>query len=59
MVDDMFSIDSEKIASEATKKDKKEEIRRDEHIRNILRASKKLPMKIIITQEDINEFFED
>jgi formiminotetrahydrofolate cyclodeaminase len=59
MVEGIFSKKSAKITTDSSKKDQQEEIRRDEHIRHILKAANKLPMKIVRTEKDINEFFED
>ena len=59
MLDHFFSNDSAKIATESSKKDQQDEIRRAEHIMKILKASNKLPMKKVRTEKDINEFFED
>lgn len=59
MVEHLFSKDSAKITTESSEGDQQEEIRRNEHIRHILKAVDKLPMKIVRTEKDINEFFED
>ena len=59
MLDHFFSFYSAKIATESSKKDQQDEIRRDEHIMKILKAANKLPMKKVRTEKDINEFFED
>lgn len=59
MVDHFFSNDSAKIATESSKKDQQDEIRKDEHIMKILESANKLPMKKVRTEKDINEFFED
>ena len=53
MLDHFFSNDSAKIATESSKKDQQDEIRRDEHIMKILKAANKLPMKKVRTEKDI------
>lgn len=59
MVEGIFSKNSAKITTDSSETGQREEIRRDEHIRHILKAANKLPMKIVRTEKDIKEFLED
>jgi hypothetical protein len=59
MVDRIVSKDNAKITPESAAKNQQDEIIKDNYLRLILNATHHLPMKVIRTDQDIMEFFED
>ena len=59
MINRVVSKDKAKITAESAAKNKEDEVIMDDHTQAILDRASHLPMKVIRTDQDIMEFFED
>ena len=59
MINRVVSKDKAKITAESAAKNQEDKIIMDDHTQTILDGASHLPMKVIRTDQDIMEFFED